>query len=170
MEIDMAALKAKAKAHRDSQPFGVSFEELPKDYPKKLPSQNMKSAVAFLLAWALANNATNTEFFERYASLLQNTKSRAKTPVELLEAMENKFFAKYLEEQPRQFLLGYYWPGWKHSYGVDFDKVFVSEYADPLLVKPGFLSTWHVPPTWAEYDKMAPTISQRHSEWVASKR
>ena len=171
MEIDIKAMLEQAKSHQAEQPFGVSFDTLPEKFPEKVPRENQKTSVAFLFAWAAVNDvldvvAIEAEFpqFSYQGGIIRN-----RTPVQFLEMIDDRFMPRFVVGPARSFLLAYFWPGWRHRYNVDFDKVFVTEYADALLVKPGFPSTWHVPGAWPEFDSIAPLISQRFSEWQASR-
>ena len=166
MEINIHAMIAQAKLAQKSQPFGVSFDTLPENFPENVPRENQMTGVSFLLAWVAKRQLLQAET-KSFLGLddLDIAGFKQRTPIEILEALNREFLPSHVLEPGRAFLLAYYWPGWQHSYGVDFDKVFVTEYADPLLVKPGFASTWHVPGTWEEFEKIEPLLDLRFSEW-----
>lgn len=54
---------------------------------------------------------------------------------------------------------------YRQTHDADFDCVFVAEYADTLLVRPGYLTRGHVPATRDTRDALAPVIDKRFAEW-----
>jgi hypothetical protein len=168
MTIDVQELLRQAASRRINIPFGVSFDSLPEDYPKNVSKENIKTPIALLLTWAIDRKLMRhdlDEIKEKISNFNNLITSRNQSPLAFLKDLGDRFMPNYLIPNASFFLLKYYWPGWIYRYGEDFDRVFVSEYKDSLLVKPGYLTTWHVPPTWSEYDKISPIIDRRFSEW-----
>ena len=172
MTLDLEHLLKNAQLSMESQPFGVSFDVLPEDFPVGASKEKLKTSISILLAWSLDRGfidneaAESTQELQKALGLASNRKA---SPLELLNIIHDKFLPCYLQADVRGFLVGYYWPGWIYRYDVDFDNVFVAEYKSPILVPPGYLTRWDVPATWVEAEKMFPIIDQRFSEWKNAK-
>lgn len=167
MESDVEKLLRDAIVARNQEPFGISFDFLPANFPKDVPASYHKTSKAYLFVWSLDRDAIVDDIEEGggLRSLIGFVKKREKSPLELFELIGFRFMPAHLKPEFKSFLLTYDWPGWVHRYEEDFDRIFVGEYNDPLLFENGYLTRWHVPPTWKNYDAIAKIIDRRLIEW-----
>jgi hypothetical protein len=165
MEFDIKAMLAEAKVFQNTQPFGIPDTVNFPEFPKALPREHLNSSVALLFVWLLQNDFMETDFSKMQSEVLIAAKTRSLRPIDLLSQIGDRFFPIDIREPQREFLLDYFWRRWSFNLGQDFDRVFVAEYRDALLVPPGYKSTWHVPAEWTQADQFFPVLALRFSQW-----
>lgn len=113
--------------------------------------------IAFFITWAMLNGMAGALHLDDDQALLQQLREREITSRKFLEiACDDKFWEEDLSDEGNLFARTYY-PQRRGflNYFDDYKRVFLAEYADLVLVAD----------TWAEYDKIAPVISERYEEW-----
>lgn len=171
MEFDIQKILKDARNQRALIPFGVSFDTPPGRFPKDVPVDHAKTSKAFLFAWSVERMLIRSDapnMVDKLPELQKSAATQEKSPLDLFEAINCRFMPDYLLPEAKSFLLAYDWPGWDFRYEEDFDKVFVIEYSDALLNGEGFITRWHVPPTWTTYKIISPILDKRFGHWRAS--
>ncbi len=105
----------------------------------------------------MLNGMAGALHLDDHQALLQQLREREITPCKFLEiACDDKFWEEDLSDEGNLFARAYYSQRREFpNYFDDYKRVFLAEYADLILVTD----------TWAEYDKIAPVISERYEEW-----
>lgn len=165
MEFDIKAMLAEARVFQNAQPFGAPENMNFPEFPKELPREHLNSSVALILVWALQNDFMAADFSTKNSETLVAAKARSLRPIDLLSQIGGRFFPIDVREPQREFLLDYFWRRWIFNLAQDFDRVFVADYRDEMLVQPGYKSTWHVPAGWAQADQFFPILSLRFLQW-----
>jgi hypothetical protein len=123
-----------------------------------LPKGHAATHIGMFLAWAVFNGLENDYHQQRSAEHLSRLRRREITGRQFFEAAcKEQFAEKDLSPDGNAFALHYYRDetGQRGAYFADYRKVLVGSH-------PSF---WSVADTWANYDKLAPVISQRYADW-----
>ncbi|HVM47758.1 MAG TPA: hypothetical protein VMU04_07010 [Candidatus Acidoferrum sp.] len=139
----------------------MSYDRADHDYSTEqdpLPKGHAATHIGIFLAWAVFNGLENDFHRQHSAELLARLRRREITGRQFFEAACNgKFAEKDLNPEGNAFAGHYYTTddGERGAYFADYKAVLVA----------GLPSFWHVADTWANYDKLAPVISQRFENW-----
>ncbi len=124
------------------------------DFPKDLPPSAGATHIGMFLSWCLLNGLGGALHTEEFADQLEKLKNRTITPGQhFLSVCDEKFWDQDLSEEGNEFAKAYY----------DFTEgEYISDYGNALSLKGK--SLYHIPDTWATFDKLAPIIKRRYEE------
>lgn len=131
------------------------------DFPPDLPPENGGTHIGMFLAWIILNGLQGEFHDEESPDELAAVRARRMTGREFLfRACDGKFWEEDLNAEGNAFAAAYYSGPGGEGYGP-----YLGDYEEALAVLlPG---TYHVEDTWANYDVIAPVISNRFAEWQA---
>ena len=139
----------------------MAYDRADHDYSSEkepLPKGHAATHIGIFLAWAILNDLENDYHRQRSAELLGRVRRREITGRQFFEAAcQEKFAEKDLSPEGNEFAEYYYCDsaGERGAYFVDYKQALTG----------GLPSFWHVADTWENYDKMAPVIGRRYTEW-----
>jgi len=136
----------------DRADFDYSTEAAP------LPKGHAATHIGMFLAWAVLNGLESDFHHQCSAQFLDKLRRREITGRQFFEAVcQERFSERDLNEEGNAFTQYYYvdQSGKRGAYFADYKKVLAA----------GLPSFWHVADTWANYDKLAPVLARRYSEW-----
>jgi hypothetical protein len=141
----------------DRADFDYSTEEDP------LPKGHAATHIGMFVAWIVFNDLIGPHHEQNSSVDLARLRRREITGRQFFEAAcQGRFWERDLNENGNAFARHYYSEreGQRGRYFDDYKK---------LLVKrlPSF---WHVTDTWENYDRIAPTITQRYNAWKGGLR
>lgn len=127
------------------------------DFSKDLPPENGGTHIGMFLAWIILNGLEGELHREGSVESLAKVRARQMTGREFLfKECDEKFWEEDLNEEGAAFAAAYY--SGKDGYGQ-----YITDYQTTLSSR--LLSVYHVPDTWANYDKLAPIISAAYTRW-----
>jgi hypothetical protein len=128
----------KAKYHSDG------------DFPKELSEDQAYVVAGMFLAWCADHGLLSDEAASDFEAEVAALRSREGRPADLYRAMDGVLSTEELSPKGQAFADRYF----------DFD---AGEYLDDFLdiLAEEYPSGYHVPDTWANYDRLAPRIAER---------
>jgi hypothetical protein len=129
----------------------VSWHNGAEDYPKDLPAEAAATHTGMFLAWALFSGLASSMLAGDAADL----RARKVTPGEFFyNQCDGKLTDEDLNDQGNAFAQAYFDPEGA-KYLNDYDAVLCH----------GLQTAYHVPDTWANFDKLKPRLDRRLVEW-----
>ena len=127
------------------------------DFPSDLPPEAAATHTGMFVAWALLSGLAGEIHVEDLEEDFPALKARSITPgAYFFQVCDGKFTDEDLNDEGNAFAESYFDPE-KGKYLSDYEKVL----ADDV---PGL---YYVEDTWANYDRLAPTLERRFKEWKA---
>ena len=129
----------------------VSWHHVAEDYPKDLPPEAAGTHTGMFVAWALVSGLASSELTGAAAEL----RARRLTPGAFFCGhCDGKFTDEDLNDEGNAFAKAYFDPE-SARYLSDYDAVLCD----------GLQTAYHVPDTWASFDKLKPRLDRRLAEW-----
>ena len=126
------------------------------DFPADLPIENGATHIGMYLTWIIKNNLQGELLDEEMPEAIADLKKRKINGRDfLLDYCDEKLTEDDLSEEGLAFTEDYY------------SDAYISDY-EAILAK-NLASIYHVEDFWENYDKIAPVISKRFSEWKKNK-
>jgi hypothetical protein len=123
------------------------------EYPKDLPAENGGTHIGLFLAWAINQGLAGGLHQLESQEALKAVRDRTMTGREFLANLcDEKFWDTDLNEEGNAFATYYYA---SNRYFVDYEATLAENL--PTL--------YHVVDNWENYDKLAPVLDRRYSEW-----
>ena len=127
------------------------------DFPGDLPAEAGGTHTGMFVTWALLSGLAGEIHLEDFEEDLSALKARSITPgAYFLQVCDGKFTDEDLSDEGNAFAESYVDPE-KGKYLSDYEKVLGGDV-------PGL---YHVEDTWANYDRLAPTLERRFKVWKA---
>lgn len=125
------------------------------EFPAGLPHAAAATHTGMFLAWSLLSGLGGTLFADEEPHLVDELRARVTTPgAFFLKHCDGKFLDEDLNDLGNRFAQDYFnLEG--GAYLDDYDDVFGGDAE----------SIYHVPDTWASFDRIRPTLERRFSEW-----
>lgn len=129
----------------------VSWHNTAEDYPKDLPAKAAATHTGMFLVWALLAGLGSSLLAGRLADL----RARKVTPgAFFFDECDGKFTDEDLTSEGNAFAKAYFDPE-SGRYMRDYDAVLCD----------GLKTEYHVPDTWASFDRLQPRLDRRLVEW-----
>jgi hypothetical protein len=126
------------------------------DFPKDLPPEAGGTHIGMFLAWAITRGLEGPFLREESAAALEALRRREMTGREFLtRECDEKFWEDALSDEGNAFAQAYYEKEGPGGYLADYDEALGGDL--PTL--------YHVPDTWANFDRLAARLDQRYAEW-----
>lgn len=127
------------------------------NYPAGLPTENAGTHIGIYLAWIIHRGLGSKDLLQLGGETYERVLKREATGREFLfKELDEKFFDRLLNKEAKAFTTAYYET---NEYVNDYDRVLGGELE----------SLYHVEDTWDNYDRIAPLLDQRLSDWRASR-
>ena len=124
-------------------------------FPKDLPDEAGATHTGMFVAWALLSGLAGELHTKEFPEDLEKLRSRTVTPGRFfLDACDGKFTDEDLTDEGNAFTQSYF----------DFDTGSYLKDYEGLLAK-GLPSTYHVPDTWENFEKLQPVLNARLESW-----
>lgn len=127
------------------------------DFPADLNEEAGATHIAMFAAWCQLNGLGGELHEDDFADELEQLRDRDITPRRwFLATCDGKLVDDDLNDEGNAFAEAYY---------NTENAQYATDYAETLSTE--LESLYHVPDTWASYDRLAPVISKRFSDWRA---
>lgn len=128
-------------------------------FPPGLPDEAGATHIGMFLAWALLDGLAGELHTDEFPEDLAALQSRTVTPGQfVMTACDGKFTDEDLSDEGNAFAKVYFDVD-TGSYLADYERVLAA----------GLPSTYHVPDTWEEFDKLRPVLQARYDEWRSNR-
>jgi hypothetical protein len=125
------------------------------DFPKDLPHEAAGTHTGMFVAWGFLRGLAGRIHIEDFPDDIPKLQVRTATPGQFyLEACDGKFTDEDLTDEGNAFA-AHYFDLQKGSYLADYESLLAADL--PTL--------YHVPDTWATFDKLKPVLDTRFQEW-----
>lgn len=133
----------------------VSWHNGADDYPQDLAPEAAATHTGMFLVWALLAGLGGRLHTEEIPETIGRLRARTVTPgAFFFDECDGKFTDEELNEEGNAFTQAYFDPEKAH-YLKDYD----------ALLCEGLETAYHVPDTWASFDKLQPRLDRRLAEW-----
>lgn len=131
------------------------------DFPSDLPTEAGATHIAMFVAWCMMHDLSGPIHTEEFPDALSALKERRTTPGQfLINECDENFTDEDLTDEGNAFALAYFGPaGDMRQYLTDYEETLGSR--EPTL--------YHIKDSWENYEKLAPVIERRFSEWKDGK-
>jgi len=130
------------------------------DFPADLPHEAGGTHIGMFVAWALLHGLAGDIHVIEFPEPLARLRERKVTPGQFfLDACDGKFTDEDLSELGNRFAEHYY-------ENDDRPGTYFTDYAAAVGTEPP--SIYHVADSWETYERLAPVIEQRFTEWQAT--
>lgn len=131
------------------------------NFPADLEPGAAATHIGLFIAWALLSGLGGELHISEAQEGVALLKARAITPGQfVLEHCDEKFTDDDLNALGNRFAASYY-AAETGGYLADYDSIFMR----PRLFRRAPASLYHVPDTWASFEKIAPVIDKRFARW-----
>jgi hypothetical protein len=131
------------------------------DFPAGMPAEAGATHIGMFVAWCMLNGLAGQLHTDEFPDDLEALKSRSITPGQfVVDACDEKFTDEELTDEGNSFALAYF--GDSGGMGK-----YISDYEE--MLSKGEPTLYHISDTWENYDKLAPVIERRYSEWKNGK-
>ena len=125
------------------------------EFPKDLPDEAGATHTGMYVAWAFLAGLAGELHTKEFPEDVEKLRSRSVTPGQFfLDACDGKFTDEDLTDEGNAFTRSYF----------DFDTGSYLKDYEGLLAK-GLPSTYHVPDTWENFEKLQPLLNARLESW-----
>jgi hypothetical protein len=128
------------------------------DFPADLDEYQAAVHMGLFLAWCIARDLHDAEFFTDVGLnvVLDAVRARQLTGAQLLEPLAGVLAGDELNAEGNAFARAYY------------ETLYRADYLGALAG--GLPSMYHVPDTWESFERLRPVLDRRYAEWVAAGR
>lgn len=127
-------------------------------WPKGLPAEQAYVHTGLFLAWLVHRGLLSESFSSRQLDAVEAIRRRELTGPTFFRAIDGVLDSTMLNAEAAAFCASYF----------DLkDGAFIDEYEDALARD--LPTVYHVPDTWASYDRLALLLDQRFTEWHGRK-
>ena len=124
------------------------------EFPAELSEIHGFTHTGFYLLWLAENNFISDFVRQDFEAELSATLNRDKSPVHLYEMMDGCLIGDMLNSEGNMFSQSYYEKHYLNDYSKTYDEV---------------TDVYYVNPSWENYERIVPLISQRFQKWQRSK-
>jgi hypothetical protein len=127
------------------------------EFPRELDEHQAYVPGGLLMAWVTARGMVSEMAAEDFADELARLRARSITGAQAYGLLGGVLESDLLDDEADAFFTAYLDPD-SGSYWTDYG-----------ALTTGLPSQYHVPDTWASYDRIAPSIDASFARWQASK-
>lgn len=125
------------------------------DFPIDLPDEAGATHTGMFVAWAILADLGGDLHLKEFPQHVENLRSRSVTPGQFfLDACDGKFTDDDLNDEGNAFAREYY-DAQLGAFLNDYERVLLKDLP----------SLYHVPDTWATFDRLRPTLDKRLRSW-----
>ncbi|MEL6467337.1 MAG: hypothetical protein AAFQ58_20440 [Pseudomonadota bacterium] len=139
------------------------------NFPKHSPASAGAPHISMFFAWIVANDLCSEEHRSQFEEDIRSPKSKLKTPGRhVFDTMDGQLLDQDLSIMGQQFAEAYFDLINDGEYLADYFETFETTDRDGFDVET--FGAYSVEDNWENYDRIAPVLSERFSNWLMEKK